>query len=485
MVVVQTEVAGLGVGLLALGVLSDRFGIGSPGFGPVQTKLIFAGLGLVLASFVFRWKPMARRIMRHGRAVIGGSLSVAILGCGLFVAELYSRYVQGYLLFSWPLHFVGSFELDRLKIFNRGFLEQNPGQFERRPFAIEAFEGDRPQPMYVFKPNLRMALRGKRLVRANEHEEPYWSSNSWGFRGPEFTPAKPPGTIRIVCLGGSVTEGSFGDRETYPYLLERELERRFPGQSIEVINAGHHAMGTDDLLAILRQRVLPLRPDVLIFYEAHNDLAPLQFTGELPCNIGDAADCWLLSYPALYRWLHRRSAMFVLISRGLGWSGRRPPPMAHSFEERPSSGASRAYKENLRQIVKETLQQGTHVVLSSYVSLATPGLEVTHSEKPRLFEELYHKWYPFTAAEIAQMYKYYNDLSREVAREVGVPYADVTASFPREERYFPVDLVHPNGEGNGLLASLFAEFLAREVLPGLILEQGGEAAAFLGRNDTR
>src|SRR5262249_55658325 len=120
---------------------------------------------------------------------------------------------------------------------------------------------------YLFKPNLRMALRGGRFAPARQGERVYWSSNSWRFRGPEFPIEKLQGTIRIVCLGASTTEGSQADDETYPYYLQELLRAMFHGRRIEVINAGHHGQTATDLLAIFRQRVLPLRPDVVIWYE--------------------------------------------------------------------------------------------------------------------------------------------------------------------------------------------------------------------------
>ena len=63
--------------------------------------------------------------------------------------------------------------------------------------------------------------------------------NSHALRGEEFPVAKPPGEIRILCLGGSTTAGEeVREAETYPAQLERMLRARNPGTAIRVINGG-------------------------------------------------------------------------------------------------------------------------------------------------------------------------------------------------------------------------------------------------------
>lgn len=104
-------------------------------------------------------------------------------------------------------------------------------------------------------------------------ESEFWT-NALGFRGGEITQAKPDGTVRILCVGGSTTvEGPRNDL-TYPSLLERHLARRFPGHAIEVVNCGVDAVGSyvesrrvDDFLA--------LEPDVVVLYTFANDQLPI------------------------------------------------------------------------------------------------------------------------------------------------------------------------------------------------------------------
>jgi lysophospholipase L1-like esterase len=299
-----------------------------------------------------------------------------------------------------------------------------------------------------------MARHGNRLSPARPGEDVYWSSNSWGFRGPEFSAKKPPDVIRIVCLGASTTEGSQGDQETYPYFLQQQLLHAFPGRVIEVINAGHHGQTVEDLLEILKQRVLPLQPDVVIFYEASNNLV----VGEFVADTDPAG--WRQK---MEHWLYESSALFELIADRLGWMTYMP----HDFDlGRPKPNVAR-YRQTLREIVQETIEHGSLMVLSSFVTVAHAGLRVSYKENPLLFHSLYREYEPLTPGEIAQVYAHVNRQSAEVAREFCVPYADIASQFPRDLRYFPFDLIHLTPEGNRKLAAMFASLLEKEVLPQL------------------
>ena len=409
--------------------------------------------------------------MNSKRVLLVGLVWIGILAVGMIGVELYARYTQGYLLWHpklQPSTFLVN--LDRLKIWNRKFYEQHRDHFAQWPIQPEFFDADSPTPQYLFKPNLRMADHNGRLVPAAPGERVVWSSNSWGFRGPEFRPDKPAGTIRIVCLGASTTEGSQYDDETWPHYLQQELSRAYPNRRIEVINAGHHAYTINDLHALLEMRVLPLKPDIVIFYEAANNIhLPAFIRPPLRCGLGT---CWLLNYPLWYQWLYSHSAVFLQLWHDRwGWGSRVPPPMPHRFDDSAPTDNEVRFRSVLGQIVQDTLRHGSRIVLSSFITVAHEGLTVTRAENPGMFDYLYKSDYPLTAGELARAYADFNRASADVAAQFKVPYADVAADFPREVRYFPFDLIHLSADGNRLLASMFARFLERNVLPALVPEQ--------------
>jgi lysophospholipase L1-like esterase len=95
--------------------------------------------------------------------------------------------------------------------------------------------------------------------------------NSLGFRTREFSPRKPPGTVRVVCVGGSTTVAGRTNEETYPALLERKLRERHPDLSLEVLNLG--ISGTiSDYWQVRRDGLFAFEPDVVVEYRAVNDI---------------------------------------------------------------------------------------------------------------------------------------------------------------------------------------------------------------------
>jgi len=63
--------------------------------------------------------------------------------------------------------------------------------------------------------------------------------NEQGLRSEIIAPRAPPHTLRILCIGDSITFGSTATDQhlTYPYLLRQELSARDRQQSFEVLNA--------------------------------------------------------------------------------------------------------------------------------------------------------------------------------------------------------------------------------------------------------
>lgn len=414
-------------------------------------------------------KSSGSKLSKRTLGAIATLFSLFLLMFGLIAAELYARHIGKFQLWRYPLQRVTFSEADRLKTYNALFYKQRHKSFAQWPIEVPTFAASKPAPRYLFKPNLRITVKNDLLEPAKNGDKVYWSSNSWGFRGPEFPLEKKEGTIRIVCLGASTTEGvGLLDDETYPFFLQQELANKFPGHPVEVINAGHHAFDIDDLLELLRQRILPLKPDVVLFYEATNNIYFAEFIKDVPATC--PGDCWIES--SWKRFLYSRSAYFDLMAERFHWIEPRSGSMPHTFDDALPKRSVTHYREGLKQIVVEAKQNRTTIVLSSFLTLAHEGLTLSHEQHPELaaWFEKYH--YPYTPAEVARIYDLFNQQSREVAHDFNVPYAEVGAGFPLTPENFPHDLVHLSPEGNRLLAHAFAQFLERSVLPGLIKDAG-------------
>ncbi len=86
--------------------------------------------------------------------------------------------------------------------------------------------------------------------------------------------------LKIVALGSSSTAGAGASAPSlsYPNRLAVELLRRYPGQSIQVINRGVNGEEVDTMLARFERDVLPEQPDLVIWQLGTNAVfRPLDF----------------------------------------------------------------------------------------------------------------------------------------------------------------------------------------------------------------
>ena len=100
------------------------------------------------------------------------------------------------------------------------------------------------------------------------------SHNALGFRGAETTWEKPAGVFRIVTLGGSSVYGQSesSDEAVWSRKLERYLAAARPATRFEVVNGGVPGYCSFEMLGQLALRMVDLAPDLVIVYEAINDM---------------------------------------------------------------------------------------------------------------------------------------------------------------------------------------------------------------------
>ncbi len=102
--------------------------------------------------------------------------------------------------------------------------------------------------------------------------------SSQGFRTPEFSPRKPPGTYRVVVFGDSVTFGyKVTEGETYPRRLEQMLAPHVATQlnssrtRVEVINVGVTGYTSWQGRLLYETTVSHWAPDLVVIMFGYND----------------------------------------------------------------------------------------------------------------------------------------------------------------------------------------------------------------------
>lgn len=91
------------------------------------------------------------------------------------------------------------------------------------------------------------------------------------FRPDSFAAVKPTNEFRIFVLGGSTVQGRPYSIETsFTTWLELSLQAADPSRKFEVVNCGGVSYATYRLVSILEE-MLTYKPDLIIFYEGHNE----------------------------------------------------------------------------------------------------------------------------------------------------------------------------------------------------------------------
>ena len=106
------------------------------------------------------------------------------------------------------------------------------------------------------------------------------SKRVW-FNEQRFPVLKPPGTIRVACLGGSTTFGRpFGDRTSFAGWLRDLLPRVDPDHDWEVINVGGISYASYRVARVMEE-LSQYDVDVFILYTGQNEFLEQRTYGEL------------------------------------------------------------------------------------------------------------------------------------------------------------------------------------------------------------
>jgi lysophospholipase L1-like esterase len=131
-----------------------------------------------------------------------------------------------------------------------------PGADDWRLATITGDENREPDPVLLWRPVARKPFTAQR------------------FKGPLVQVPKPPGVVRVICYGDSLTDGPF--RGGWPPWIEVLLNRRppRPGLRCEVLNAGVAGYSSYQGLLRFLQEIDRYQPDLVLVSFGWNDAAP-------------------------------------------------------------------------------------------------------------------------------------------------------------------------------------------------------------------
>jgi len=278
--------------------------------------------------------------------------------------------------------------------------------------------------------------------------------NSLGFRGQEFSRAKPAGTFRIVCLGASTTfsaEASSNDA-VWTHRLQEKLRKEFPGRRIEVINAAVSGYVADDNLRNLRQRVLALDPDLVIYYEANNEI--VRDTRELAVREG-LIGAEESRQPAWTSALSNVSLLFDLAYMNMAILTRSRDTGHRTLDRVPADLPNR-FVGVLDQMRQELSARNISLVLSTFIVKYRRDQDRATQIANADISFFYMPWMSMDGMLDAM--DVYNGAILDYGKRMGVSVLDDRTAIPADARHF-TDCMHLSDAGNEIMAERFARFL--------------------------
>jgi hypothetical protein len=286
---------------------------------------------------------------------------------------------------------------------------------------LEIYE---PHPLLYWrlKPNQECFTKvGRQPVRINSH----------GTRGPEFTIAKPAGTMRILSLGDSRTFGwGLAEQDTFSAKLVTHLNSRPASTNrIELINAGVNAWSYAQMLVYLREYGIQYQPDLVIlgeanlwtqFSEKNSPEFVEKFMGRVRLKnlLRRFATYHYFVEVKLKNFYEKHRTKFIPVDPG-------QDPL---FKTQQQADPEAVFRASLRDLCTVAGRNGARPVL-----LFVPTLDDLTSTNPPLVLTL----------------------KRQVAAELGVPLVDTTPLLEgpaAKALYLEADPVHLNKQGNEKVA---------------------------------
>lgn len=273
--------------------------------------------------------------------------------------------------------------------------------------------------------------------------------NSLGFRGAEIALPKPEGRLRVVCMGESSTycTGIDDDRDTYPFRLGEHLRSILADTDIEVINAGVGGYTSIENILRLLFHVVPLQPDLIVYYYTHNDVHPRRLAN-LSRDYKEYSCSWFepAAEGGFYGWLRRRQNLATAyvgnVVRRRGGGRRNSKHIA--------SNPPVAFRANLTSLVLLAKAAGASVLL------VNPNYRQESAVDP----------VPGAVWE-------HRSIVQDIGTRMGVPIVDLHGAldYPAEgginlnEHY--KDEVHFSEKGADAAASIIADAIVNDNLLGL------------------
>ncbi len=160
------------------------------------------------------------------------------------------------------------------------------------------------------------------------------TTNSLGLCEKEIPFAKDSSEFRILALGDSFTEGDgVGYDSTWLKTVERNLQAIYPHRKIVTINAGYGGSDVVYQYVLLRDKLQPYQPDMVVVSINNSDITDISIRGGMERFQPDGSV--KVMEPHSWEWLYGMSHTIRLGVHAAGYSRRLDLDKQHPAEESP------------------------------------------------------------------------------------------------------------------------------------------------------
>ena len=290
-----------------------------------------------------------------------------------------------------------------------------------------------------------------------------WTVNRYGFRGPEIDVAKPVGKTRVAVLGASETFGLYESAGMeFPTQMAELLNEAQP-RGYQVVNTAIPGASPPHLRDYYERWVSRFAPDIVVVYPApafYLDDRPPRLPETRPrprdpveehrwdLRLVARSEAKLKQFlpPSLQTWLKAWSIRRTVASRPEGWVYDTVP------EDR-----LQLYRQDLTALVEAIQASGARVVLGTHANRFQRPL--TEEEREQLVG--WRRFIPRAGGEVLIDWEdAANEVVRDVARQMGLPLADLARTVPKGPEFF-ADFSHFTDRGATVAAETFVRTLLR------------------------
>jgi lysophospholipase L1-like esterase len=286
-----------------------------------------------------------------------------------------------------------------------------------------------------------------------------------GFLMPSRVHQHPDATV--VFLGGSTTECLYMDEDQrFPYVVGRLLEAR-TGKKINSYNGGKSGNDSLHSINLLINKVIPLKPDIVVFMENVNDLTTLLYEGSYWTK--STARSPIIDKKASFKTVGKNFQENFHLLRDL-----LIPHLAREFRQFTAAARTdefQAVRGQKIRIDQDRLVQEYRGNLQMFISIcrARNITPVLMTQENRLKDRpdpliakltgLVEQQQGISYREYKHIYDKFNNAAAAEGTENRVTVIDLAKRVPQEKDYM-VDMVHFNPQGARYAAGIIADALA-------------------------